>query len=228
MSSRDSLDAEESVMTVKYSRLSVILVLLASGVLQATDEPTPAAEPHQEVAAAALAVGELLPEFQSTDEQGLPWKSKDHVGKKVLVLYFYPGDFTAGCSKQARIYRDELMKIEELGGEIVGISGDEVATHTLFKETFELKHSLLADSKGELAQLVGVPVSAGGCVRGAHADRTPILNDNGTTIILRRPLTVARWTVVVGRDGKVASIRSSVDPLTDCEEVCRIVASMAR
>lgn len=215
-------------MNVRHSCLSVMLVLLANGTIQATDEPKPAAEPKPEVAAAALAVGELLPEFESTDEQGLPWKSTDHVGRKVLVLYFYPGDFTSGCSKQVRVYRDGLMKIEELGVELVGVSCDEVATHKLFKKTFELKHSLLADSKGDLAKLMGVPTIAGGCVRGAHADRTPILNDNGTTIILRRPLTVARWTVVVGRDGKIASIRSSVDPVTDTEEVCRIVASMAR
>ena len=152
------------------------LAMTMCGTIHAADEPEP------EVPAAALAVGELLPTFESTDDEGLPWKSTDHVGKKVLVLYFYPGDFTGGCSQQARAYREEFAKLEELGGEIVGISGDEVATHRLFREIVELKHSLLADSKGEL----------------------------------------------VGRDGKIASIRSSVDPVTDSEEVCRIVASMAR
>ena len=101
-----------------------------------------------------LAVGDLLPAFESVDDQAKAWKSADHLGKKVLGLYFYPGDFTGGCSKQAQAYRDALAKFEALGVELVGVSGDEASVHALFKETYGLKHALLADTNGELAARV--------------------------------------------------------------------------
>ena len=65
-------------------------------------------------------------------------------------------------------------------------------------------------------------------MRGAHPGRTRITDNKESTIILRRRLTMARWTVVIGRDAKVASMRTNVNPVTDSEEVCRIVASMVR
>ena len=132
--------------------LLAMLLLISAGVARAADEPELVTKP------AVPEVGQLLPALESTDEAGQPWKSADHIGKKVLVLYLYPGDFTGGCTKQSQTYRDALAKIEELGVEVVGVSGDEVATHKLFKETYGLKHSLLADSEGRLAKLLGVPV----------------------------------------------------------------------
>ena len=204
-------------MIVKCRWPLVALALMVCGTIQAAEEPKP------EAPAAGLAVGELLPAFESTDEQGLPWKSAEHVGKKVLVLYFYPGDFTGGCIKQAEAYRDGLTKIEELGVELVGVSGDEVATHKLFKETYELKHALLADPEGKLAKLVGVPISAGDRVTPTTLDRKPILDADGKRIIFQRPVTIARWTVVVDREGKIASVRKIVNPVTDSEEVRKIV-----
>src|ERR1043165_6399867 len=77
-------------------------------------------------------IGDTLPEFQSTDEQGRVWKSADHAGEKLLVLYFYPGDFTGGCIRQAEAFREGLAKLEASGAEVIGISGDEPATHQLF------------------------------------------------------------------------------------------------
>jgi len=146
--------------------------------------------------------------------------------KKVLVLYFYAGDFTGGCTRQAQAYREALVKIEQLGAEVVGVSGDEVATHTLFKETYELQHALLADTTGALAKLLGVPVNAGGKVRATGPDRKPLLGAAGQRIDLVRPVTLARWTLVVDRDGKIASLRSVVNPVTDAEEVRKIVEAL--
>lgn len=173
-------------MTVKSKWLLVAFMLTVGGTIQAANEPQPAAP------VAGPAVGELLPAFESIDEQGNPWKSADHVGKQVLVLYFYPDDFTGGCIRQAEAYRDGLAKIEELGVEVVGVSGDEVATHKLFKETYGLIHALLSDHNGQLAELVGVPVSAGGRVTAASADRKPLLDADGKRIVLQRPVTLAR------------------------------------
>ena len=216
------IHAEESVMIAKSRWLLMALALMACGTIHAAEEPKP------EAPAAGLAVGELLPAFESTDEQGLPWKSADHVGKKVLVLYFYPGDFTGGCIKQVEAYREGLAKLEELGVELVGVSGDEVATHKLFRETHDLKHTLLADSRGELAKLVGIPVSAGDRVRPRNADRQSLVDAAGKRIIFQRPVTLARWTLIVDKDGKIAALRNIVDPVTDSEEVRKIVEKLPR
>src|SRR4051812_15312196 len=69
----------------------------------------------------ALIIGQTLPAFETTDDAGQPWKSADHIGKKFLVIYFYPGDFTGGCTRQAQAYRDALAKIEALSAEVVGV-----------------------------------------------------------------------------------------------------------
>jgi peroxiredoxin Q/BCP len=173
-----------------------------------------------------LAVGAALPGFTVPDDTGQTWHSADHVGKKVVVLYFYPGDFTGGCTRQAELYRDALVKIENLGAEVVGVSGDKAETHKLFKKSYGLTHALLADSDGELAKLLGIPVKAGGKVRAIGPDRKPLLDAEGERIVIERPVTFARWTVVVGRDGKIASLRSNVNPVKDAEEVLAIVAGL--
>lgn len=209
-------------MCAKSNWLCAGLVCVAWGTAWAADETRPEEQP-------ALAVGELLPAFESVDDQAQSWKSADYVGKKVLVLYFYPGDFTGGCSKQAQAYRDALAKFEALGAELVGVSGDEASVHALFKETYALKHTLLADTNGELAGLLGVPATLSKRrVRAVTPDRKPLLDADGKAIFLERPMTLARWTIVVDRDGKIACLRSIVHPERDSEEVLKIVEALAK
>ena len=208
-------------MSANSKWLGMALLWLASGTI-AAEEPKPAAP------VPGPAVGDAMPAFESTDDQDRPWKSADFVGKKVLVLYFYPGDFTGGCIKQVQAYRDGLAKIEEQGVELVGVSGDEVATHALFKTTYGLKHTLLADTKGDLAMLFGVPVGAGGRVQAMNSDRKPLLDADEKPIRLLRAVTLDRWTVVVDRDGKIASVRKIVNPVTDSAEVLKIVEALSK
>ena len=82
-----------------------------------------------------LPVGAAVPEFQCRDDQGQIWKSRDHVGKQLVVVYFYPSDFSFCCTRQAVRYRDRLRDICNEGAEVVGISGDAVQAHRLFQET---------------------------------------------------------------------------------------------
>jgi len=82
----------------------------------------------------SLDVGALAPVFDGTDEQGRPWKSADHVGKKYVVVYFYPGDFTPGCIRQAQAFRDAMNRLTAKGAQVVGISGDGVKAHAMFKK----------------------------------------------------------------------------------------------
>jgi peroxiredoxin Q/BCP len=55
-----------------------------------------------------LQVGDVAPSFESTNDAAKPWKLEDHVGKKFVVLYFYPADFTTGCTKQAEAWRANM------------------------------------------------------------------------------------------------------------------------
>src|SRR5450631_2988201 len=103
-------------------------------------------------------VGDTAPTFQSVDEDGKTFKSGDVVGKKILVLYFYPADFTGGCTAQACGFRDDIEKLGSKGVEVVGVSGDSAGNHKLFKKHEKLNFTLLADEKGELAMKFGVPV----------------------------------------------------------------------
>ena len=101
------------IVQSKWFLTAWILTVCSS--IPAADEPKPANP------VAGPAVGELFPAFESTDDKGLPWKSSNHVGKKVLVLYFYPGDFTGGCTKQARLHLCVELK-QRMRGEAVDIS----------------------------------------------------------------------------------------------------------
>ena len=203
-------------------KLLTAFALALGGLARAADEsPKPAS-------ASPPAVGNPLPAFELPDDAGKPWKSADHLGKQVLVLYFYPGDFTGGCVKQAEAYRDGLTKLEELGALLIGVSGDEVATHKLFRETYGLKHTLLADTQGEVARLLGVPVSGSSRVSVRGPDRMPLRDAAGEPIVVKRNVTLARWTIIVDRQGSIASVRKIVDPATDQEEVRKIVAELAK
>src|SRR5258708_20483565 len=70
-----------------------------------------------------LNVGDAAPSFSAKDDTGAEWKSADHVGKKILVVYFYPASFTGGCTKQACAYRDDQKALNDPGAEVGGVSG---------------------------------------------------------------------------------------------------------
>jgi peroxiredoxin Q/BCP len=188
----------------------------------AGDESIAAVRPHS----VELEEGQPLPAFESVSQDGNAWKSADHIGKSILVLYFYPGDFTGGCIKQAEAIRAGLVRLEEAGMEVVGISGDDVQTHRLFHKTYGLKHTLLADPEGKVASQLGVPVSKGARVRTRGPDGKPLMDGQGKSIILQRNVTLARWTLIVGREGKIVSKRTKVDPMKEAEEVLRIATEM--
>src|SRR5437016_13093546 len=124
-------------------------------------------------------VGDPAPTFESTDDQGNPWKSTDHVGKKILVVYFYPADLTGGCTAQACGYRDDMNKLADKGVEVVGVSGDSVANHQKFKKAKELNFTLLADEDGAVAKKFGVPVGPGGEAKVKDANGNAVVVEQG-------------------------------------------------
>lgn len=180
------------------------------------------------VQANQLALGQRLPSFIATDDRGQRWKLQEHLGKKTVVLYFYPGDFTGGCIKQAKAFRDSVTKLEELNIKVVGISGDSVETHQLFKKSHGLGHTLLADADAELARQLGIPVQPGARVRTRDLQGSPLLNEKNRSIFVEREITLPRWTLILDRDGRLVSLRTDVNPATDAEEVRKIVEDLAK
>jgi len=161
-----------------------------------------------------LKVGDQAPTFESVDDDGKPWKSTDHVGKKVVVVYFYPADLTGGCTKQACGFRDDMGKLKELGVEVVGVSGDPVKNHQLFKKVHNLNFTLLADEKGDVAKAFGVPLKDGGVAK-------PEVD--GKKLELFRSVTAARWTFVIDKEGKIALKNSAVKAADDSKAILKLL-----
>ncbi|KAA5544521.1 peroxiredoxin [Roseiconus nitratireducens] len=165
-----------------------------------------------------LEVGDAAPSFEAVDDTGKVWKSADHVGKKIVVLYFYPADMTGGCTAQACGYRDRMESLEAAGVEVVGVSGDTAENHQLFKKAHQLNFTLLADPDGEVAKKFGVPVSVG------EKSVTKIID--GSEKVLTRGATAKRWTFVIDRDGNIAYKDSQVNAKQDPEKIQAVVKSL--
>jgi peroxiredoxin Q/BCP len=175
-----------------------------------------------------LGVGAAAPAFEGTDDAGKPWKSADHLGKNVLVVYFYPGDFTPGCTVQARSFRDTMNKLSAKGVEVIGVSGDGARSHALFKQVQQLNFTLLADEDGRLAKQFGVPVSKGAEVKARGADGKVMKDAAGQEIVFQRGVTAARWTFIIGKDGKVLYRNTKVSPADDSKQVTAFIEQMDR
>ncbi|MGA0039136.1 MAG: peroxiredoxin [Pirellulales bacterium] len=165
--------------------------------------------------AADLKVGDAAPVFEARDDSGKVWRSADHVGKKVLVVYFYPADMTGGCTKQACGYRDKMAALSDAGVEVIGISGDSVENHQLFKEAHDLNFTLLADGDGKVADAFGVPVTLG--------EKTVAKLIGDQEKLLLRTATTQRWTFVIDREGKVAYKDDKVQAAEDPEKIAAVV-----
>ena len=102
-----------------------------------------------------LEVGTKAPEFTLPDQNGEMKSLSDYRGRKV-VLYFYPKDNTAGCTKQACAFGDLLPQFWEKGAVVLGVSKDSVASHKKFEEKYALPFTLLSDPEKEVIQAYDV------------------------------------------------------------------------
>ena len=103
-----------------------------------------------------LKVGDKAPLFESTADDGSKFSLSDLIGKTNVVVYFYPKDFTMGCTKEACAFRDNWDKIISLGATVLGISSDSVETHSRFKKEHSLQFILISDSDRNIRKLYGV------------------------------------------------------------------------
>lgn len=131
---------------------------------------------------AKLNVGDPAPEFELPGTGEKTYRLSDYRGRK-LILAFYPGDFTAVCTKQFCSYRDQGDKLEGLGAEVLGISPQSVDSHERFVEEKRLNVPLLADEDKQVARAYGV--LAGPMVRRAIF----VIDEEG--VVRHRKVTLA-------------------------------------
>ena len=92
-----------------------------------------------------LKVGDSIPEFKLKDQSGNLFDSQSIIGKKPCVIYFYPKDFTPGCTVESCGFRDSYEEFVEKGVIVIGISSDSVTRHKKFSDFLALPFSLLSD-----------------------------------------------------------------------------------
>jgi len=147
-----------------------------------------------------LKVGDTAPDFSLLDERGLPVSLKDYLGKKVVVLYFYPKDFTSGCTAEACSFRDDYKPIQDKGAVVIGVSLDSVESHLKFSEKYMLPFTILSDHKKEVAKAYGV-LGVGGFL-------------------------AKRVTFIINKDGKITHVFTKVDVKQHSEEVLKALEEL--
>jgi peroxiredoxin Q/BCP len=106
-------------------------------------------------------IGDTAPDFTLPSQSGERVSLKDFIGKKSVVLYFYPKDDTPGCTAQACAFRDSYEVFRDAGAEVIGVSDDSSASHEKFATKYRLPFTLLSDTGKQLRKLYGVPSTLG-------------------------------------------------------------------
>jgi peroxiredoxin Q/BCP len=148
-------------------------------------------------------VGKPAPDFTLKNDEGKEVSLKDYRGKWV-VLYFYPKDFTSGCTIQAKNFQRDLAQYEKAGAVILGVSVDSAESHKSFCEKEGLSFKLLADTE--------VKVSAAyGSVREYNGNKLS-----------------ARNTFVIDPKGNIAKVFPAVKVASHSEEVLAALAELQK
>ena len=126
-----------------------------------------------------LEIGSFTPDFELPDQDGQPFRIKQHLGNKNLVIFFYPKDETHGCTMEACTFRDAYEDFKEYNAEIIGISNDWTESHRRFADNHRLPFTLLSDPDGKVRNLFGVPRSFLGLLPGRT---TYIINKEGRIV----------------------------------------------
>jgi thioredoxin-dependent peroxiredoxin len=116
------------------------LLTLSQGMAQTTSTPK---------------AGDIAPLIEGKNQDGKTWKLADDIGKKVVLLCFYPKDNTKGCTKEACGLRDRMGELARDNVEVVGVSFDSSESHQAFISKFSLNFPLLADTDGKIADVYG-------------------------------------------------------------------------
>ena len=104
------------------------------------------------------AVGQPAPDFHLQDQKG-DWHTLAQERGKWTVLYFYPKDFTPGCTTEVCTFRDDIVALRKAGADVLGVSLDDVKSHAEFAEKYHVPFRLLSDADQKVAKGYGVLTS---------------------------------------------------------------------
>jgi len=113
-----------------------------------------------------IKIGSSIPAFTLPDQNGNSFDINSVLGKKNLVIYFYPKDDSPGCTAQACSFRDQFELFAEADAVIIGISGQSVESHKEFAEKHRLSFILLSDEGDKIRKQFGVPSNLLGLLPG--------------------------------------------------------------
>jgi peroxiredoxin Q/BCP len=113
-----------------------------------------------------IKIGSSIPAFKLADQNGNLFDINSVLGKKNLVIYFYPKDDSPGCTAQACSFRDQFEVFKDADAVIIGISGQSVESHKEFAEKHRLSFTLLSDEGNKIRKQFGVPTSLLGLLPG--------------------------------------------------------------
>jgi len=113
-----------------------------------------------------IKIGSSIPAFTLPDQNGNLFDINSVIGKKNLVIYFYPKDDSPGCTAQACSFRDQFEVFNEADALIIGISGQSVESHKEFAEKHRLSFTLLSDDGDKIRKQFGVPTNLLGLLSG--------------------------------------------------------------
>jgi peroxiredoxin Q/BCP len=126
----------------------------------------------------SLKVGDTIPNFSAIDNHGDIFESHTVIGRKPVVIYFYPKDDTRVCTEQACSFRDQYEDFKALGAEVIGISSDSLQSHISFVTKHQLPFILLSDFDKKIRKAFGVPNDYFGLIPGRTtyvADATGVI-----------------------------------------------------
>ena len=149
------------------------------------------------------APGSPAPDFSLTTGDGSQVSLKDFRGKWV-VLYFYPKDFTGGCTLEAKNFQRDLSKYQEAGAVILGVSVDSAQSHKDFCAKEGLNFKLLADPDGKIS------------------------TQYGSSMEYQGAKMAARNTFVINPKGEIAKVYTGVKPPTHSEDVLKDLAALKK
>jgi peroxiredoxin Q/BCP len=125
----------------------LLLFALCAAAVAADDAAIPTPRP-----------GQPAPAFRLQDQDG-KWQSLEANRGTWVVLYFYPKDFTPGCTTEVCAFRDDVTQLRAAGARVLGVSVDDVKSHAEFAAKYHVPFPLLSDANKEVAKSYGVLTS---------------------------------------------------------------------
>lgn len=167
--------------------ISIIVLLLASMSMSFADMPK---------------AGDTAPLFSGTDQDGKQFNLADLIGKRIVLLYFYPKDFTGGCTKEACGFRDRMGELETNNVAVVGVSYDSSDSHKKFIEQYHLNFPLIADPDGKIVA--------------AYDVKMPVMKMS------------KRVSFLIGLDGKIVHVTDTMNPQKHFDEMQGAIAELKK